>query len=136
MSSIIPTPDTRPPTPITEFRLPFRVTGLNPNWSAGLYIPGQPLERVDFFENAAWVRLDLTRAGGFAVDSLLRCDAPALRIGVMSWTADAIRVEVHNPTDRPVKTVLRTWPQPKELLQGEFPIEIAAGSSQYLTLKK
>ena len=126
----------RPPTPITEFRLPFRVTGLNPNWSAGLYIPGQPLERVDFFENAAWVRLDLTRAGGFAVDSLLRCDAPALRIGVMSWTADAIRVEVHNPTDRPVKTVLRTWPQPKELLQGEFPIEIAAGSSQYLTLKK
>ncbi len=120
----------RTPVELTEFRLPFRVAGLNPNFPAALWMPGRELEAVDFFENEAWARVDMTQRGPFAIGNIVTCDAPALRIGLLKWTPAELILEINNPTSRTIKTALKTWIVPTTLKQGEFPVELPAGTSK------
>jgi hypothetical protein len=90
------------------FTLPVFVTGLNANWQAGLWRPGEPIQPIPVFESVGIARLDVSKPGPFHIGNLITCDAPALRLTITEWTKGAMSVEVHNPTDQPVVATIRS----------------------------
>jgi hypothetical protein len=120
--------------PISQYLLPLLVSGVNYNWPAALVRDGALGDEVAVYEGKAYARLDVGRTGGFYVGNVVLSDAPNLRIGLLSWTADACTVEVNNPTDSDLTAAIWTAPQVKDRSAGRAQVTVKAGNSQTVTL--
>jgi hypothetical protein len=118
--------------PLREYRLPVAVAGVNYNWPAAVIRPGQAPDPIDVFEGKARARLDVTQAGPFYIGNTLVADNPRLRLAVLEWTGNSITLEVHNPTDTAIKTVIHTVPQVRDRFQMQREVEIPAGTTQII----
>ncbi|HEY3397646.1 MAG TPA: hypothetical protein VGM19_08310, partial [Armatimonadota bacterium] len=117
------------------YRLPVAVRGVNYNWDAGLWRPGQDLTPVDTFEGTAWARLDVTKPGEFYIGNLVQAGDPALRVQILQWTATALRLDLHNPTDRAMECEVWTTPAIKDHCQVRNKVTVLPGTSQQVEWK-
>jgi len=90
------------------YQLPIQITGLNPRWVAGSWRDGEHIQYTGVFEQTAWPRLDVSHAGKFFAGNLLTADNPNLVLSVAKWDAQAITVEIHNPTSAPITATVTT----------------------------
>ena len=124
-----------PPMPLEHYRLPIAATGINGNWPVALWRPDGTYEEVSVFEDKAWARLDITKAGPFFFGNAVRADNPDLRIAIVKWTDKELVLELNNPTDSKVAAAVKTASEIKDRLQGTKSIELAPGSSKVVTWK-
>ncbi len=120
--------------------LPVRVTGLNDRWSAVLYDAALEKARpVGVFENAAWAVFPLHGRRDLFIGHPVTADRNQLFIQVTQTGETRWRVEVHNPTDAPLRATLacnRFFPPFKTV--AEFagqPVTVPAGGSRWFTLR-
>ncbi len=114
-------------------RVPGRVTGLNPRWTAALWrkgVDGQVLAPLAARsgEDAAYFTLDLdTEAGELFIGSVVTCDTPDLWIRILQRMDGGFDVVAHNPGTAVVTTTLKGsasgplegWTQTMALQAGE-----------------
>jgi hypothetical protein len=114
-----------------NMRLPVRISGLNPRWTAAVWRTGvadqvlAPLvPRKE--DNLAYFSLDLDReAGDLFIGNLATCDQPALWLRVLQRTDGGFDLVAHNPGDAAVSTTLKGagplagWTQAVQLAPGE-----------------
>lgn len=116
------------------YSLPLCIKGINWNWPAAVWQPGAENELAAFgvFEQRGWARLDVTRGGPFYAGNVVMADNPRLRISLLEWSADAISLEVNNPTDAAMSASLRT----PAAISGRYAlaqtIDVPAGTSKRL----
>jgi hypothetical protein len=88
--------------------LPIHVSGMHDGWSCYLYDRRRRQARpVGVFEGGAWATVCLSGAEDLFVGHPVLASNPALRLQVTQTGEQRWRVEVHNPTDRPIRTALR-----------------------------
>ena len=90
-------------------RLPIRIYGLNPNWSAAVY-DRQRKELIPFgFADEVGYASVNTRRGDSDVymGNLVTCDNPDLRLWVVEEGPSRIKVTAHNPTDNEIKATIK-----------------------------
>jgi hypothetical protein len=118
-------------------RLPVRIHGLNPNWSAAVYDRRRKeLVPFGFSDGVGYTSLDLDRGeADVYIGNLATCDHPELKLWITEEGVKALKVTVQNSTDKEVKTVVRiphgydrVTMAPKELVvpaggQAQFQIE-------------
>ncbi|MFA6294393.1 MAG: hypothetical protein WC637_21565, partial [Victivallales bacterium] len=112
--------------------LPIRVAGLNDRWSAYmLERKGMRTRPVGMFEGKAWAVVKLSGALDFFMGHPVTCDNPELFLQVTRTGDDAWRVEIHNPTDKPVKAKIAANPlfEPLAGKKVDAEIDLAPGSS-------
>lgn len=90
-------------------RLPVRVYGLNPNWSAGVYDrPRQTLEPFGIGDGVGYVSVDLDQGpADVYIGNLATCDQPEMRLWVLEEGPSHVRVVAQNPTDRELTTTIK-----------------------------
>ncbi len=113
------------------YALPLRIEGINWNWPAAVWQPGLKTSIVAFgvFEQNGWARLDVTHGGPFYAGNVVLADDPRLRISLMKWDAKTIAIEVNNPTDAKLTTVVRTPSEITDRFALRETIEVPAGTS-------
>ncbi len=117
------------------FDVPLEFTGMNPNWPAGSWREGDALiAYTGVFEGRAWPRLDVGKAGKFIAGQLVTASEPAAKIDVVVWTKGRVKLDVNNPTDKPMKLTVQTAKLPgfKSLKKT---IELPAGTSRFVEVK-
>ena len=119
-------------TATLPFTVPLQLDGVHPNWSAGVWQEGSPVSYSGVFEGTAWPRLDVSRKGAFYAGNLLLADNPALVLEFVRWTADAVKVEVHNPTDSAIDAVITTPVEITGYKALKQTVHVAAGSTVYV----
>ena len=89
-------------------RVPIRVYGLNPNWSAAVWErKTKTLEPFGIGDGVGYASVDLDKGpADVYVGSLATCDQPELRLWVLE-EGGKVRVIAQNPTDREMTTVVR-----------------------------
>ncbi|PJB73192.1 MAG: hypothetical protein CO095_06170 [Armatimonadetes bacterium CG_4_9_14_3_um_filter_58_7] len=89
--------------------LPVLVPDLNPRWDAGIWIVGTDRVRhFGIFEGAGYTTLRLDKGPVEAfIGHPIVCDSPDLWLSLIEADAKRLIVEVHNPTDKPIKTRVR-----------------------------
>lgn len=120
-------------TATLPFTLPLQIDGVNPNWTAGIWQEGVALTCSGIFERTAWPRLDVSRKGAFYAGNLLTADNPELVLEIVKWTADAIKVEAHNPTDHPIDATITTPAEITGYQSLKQTVHVPAGSTIYVT---
>jgi hypothetical protein len=90
------------------YDLPLQISGLNPRWSVGVWREGEPVRHTGVFEDTAWPRLDVGRAGRFYAGHLVFADDPRLVLSLAVWDGERIIVDVHNPTGAPITATVAT----------------------------
>jgi hypothetical protein len=114
------------------FPLPMEVRGLNPNWPAGLWRGGTSVAYTGVFEGRAWPRLDTALNAPFYAGNVLTADSPDVVLEVVKWTPTALRIEAHNPTDRPIETVIRTPGEITSLKALQRKVTLPPGQTVYV----
>ena len=114
------------------YRLPLQMKGMNPRWPAGIWRDGEPVDFSAVFENTAWPRLDVGKKGKFYAGSLLTADNPDIVLEFCKWTKDAVKVEVHNPTDVAIETTIATPVEITDLKAVKQKVSVPAGSTVYV----
>ena len=91
-------------------RLPIRVYGLNPHWSAAVWDrQRQTLEPFGIGDGVGYASVDLDRGpADVYVGNLAICDQPELRLWVLEEGADRVRVVAHNPTDQELTATVKS----------------------------
>lgn len=118
--------------------LPLTVSNLNDRWTAYLFDRTLKQARpLGMLEGKAWARLILHGTLDVFVGHPVTCDRPELFLTLVQTGADAWALEVHNPTDQPLKTVVAKNPffdplQDKAL--PTEPLDVPAGQSINLNL--
>ena len=112
------------------FWIPLRIP-VNPNWVAGIWQEGQRIRYSGIFEDTAWPQLDVSKGSRFYAGSLLPSDNEDLVLQVVTWTPDRLRVEVHNPTDKPITATVRSPIEITGLSRLVRKITVPAGSTVY-----
>lgn len=90
-------------------RLPIRVHGINPNWTAGLVERQQkwwPL--VGVLNGAAYTTLDTAVDHDVWIGNVVACDQPDLVLTLLPDGEDGFEIEAHNPTDREITATVQT----------------------------
>ncbi|NOY79547.1 MAG: hypothetical protein GXP31_00945 [Kiritimatiellaeota bacterium] len=119
--------------------LPVRVAGLNDRWSAVLYDAALGKARpVGVFENAAWAVFPLHGRREVFIGHPVTAGRRELFVQVTQTGNASWRVEVHNPTDTPLRTSLvcnRFFP-PFQVVAGlpKQPVTVPAGGSEWFIL--
>jgi hypothetical protein len=118
-------------TPVSS--LPVRVAGLNDRWSAYLLDRAQGKARpVGMFEGRAWATVSLKGSLDLFVGHPVVADSRDVALQVTQAGEAGWSIEVHNPTDKPVRVTLRPNPH-FDLLRGrtfaQATIDLPAGSS-------
>jgi hypothetical protein len=121
--------------PVTAYRMPFYVNGVNYNWPAAVVRGGVPVEDIPVFEGIARARLDVGLAGAFYIGNTVLSDQPNLRVALLGWSTTACSVEVNNPTDSDMTATVRTALRVTGRFQGQTTITVKAGTSQIVHLK-
>ncbi len=117
------------------FDVPLEFTGMNPNWPVGSWRAGDELiAYTGVFEGRAWPRLDVGKAGKFIAGQLVTASEPDAKIDVVVWTKERVKLEINNPTDKPMKLTVQTAKLPgfKSLKKT---IELPAGTSRFVEVK-
>lgn len=113
--------------------LPITVSGMNDRWSAVLYDRALKKARpVGVFEGRAYATVCLSSKQDLFIGHPLVADRPEVAIQVTQTGPKAWAVEIHNPTDQPVKTTIRKnpWFDPwKEKKFDSEALELAPGTS-------
>lgn len=91
-------------------RVPIRVYGLNPHWSAAVWDRARrTLEPFGQGDGVGYASVDLDRGpADVYIGNLVTCDAPELRLWVVEEGEDRVRVVAQNPTDQPLTTTVRS----------------------------
>ncbi|HEY3418704.1 MAG TPA: hypothetical protein VGM23_17655, partial [Armatimonadota bacterium] len=113
-------------------RLPVRIYGLNPRWTATVWhkgIAGQILVPLTPRPGGpAYFSLDLAKeSGDLFVGSVATCDQPSLWLRALQRTDGGVDILAHNPGETPVTTTitgapggpLEGWRQAVQLAPGE-----------------
>jgi hypothetical protein len=114
------------------YPLPLQICGINSQWPAALWRPNEGIRYIGIFENQAWGSLDVRQKGLFIVGNLIVADHRLIALGIVHWTRDRIRLEVHNPTDDSVTTRVRTPVKIPDLKSFDREMTIPAGSTVYV----
>ncbi len=120
------------------YDLPLIIEGLNPRWSAGVWrsdVPDRVSDPVVVEGTTGYTTLDVNRGSGFYVGHWVTADQPEVCLQVEEWTAQRLRVEVHNPTEQPLTTTLRT-PAEVPLMSLHTQLTVAPGVSVHLTVDR
>ena len=92
------------------FRLPVRVSGLNENWTAGLWRQGLAMlvpEAVDP-DGLAWLTVDpAADAGEILIGNLITCENPAVILRLFQQQDGGWLVIAHNPTAKSARITVR-----------------------------
>ena len=121
--------------------LPVRVNGLQGRWSAvcaDLPVAGGPISDpgslkwrpVGVYKGVGYLAININKGPRrLFMGHPLVCNQPKLFLNLISWGKAGLRVEVHNPTKKPLKTTVRISP---ELGQKSLPLAVPAESSRIL----
>ncbi len=91
--------------------LPIAVSGLNDNWSSFLYDRTLKKARpLGTFEGRAWATVVLNGGKDLFIGQPFTADHPRLVIQLTQTSDIAWSVELHNPTDAPIITMVRANP--------------------------
>jgi hypothetical protein len=118
--------------------LPIAVSSLNDRCSAFLYDRTLRKARpVGVVERKAWAVVPLRGRADLFLGHPITCDAPELGVQVAQAAEGKWLVELHNPTDRPIRATVRASAffdplEGKALPDG--PVEVPAGASVVLEL--
>ncbi|MFG0250644.1 MAG: hypothetical protein ACF8OB_17300 [Phycisphaeraceae bacterium JB051] len=121
--------------PLTEYRVPVDVQGVNYNWPAAVVQQGKLLMPVDVFEGKARTRLDVMIDGSFYIGNTLMSDAPNLRIAVVKWDDKQLVCEVNNPTDKDIDAKIWSAAQLQDRSKVQGKVSVGAGQSKIITIK-
>ena len=113
-----------------HYWIPLRIP-VNPNWVAGIWQQGQRIRYSGIFEDTAWPQLDVTKKTRFYAGNLLTSDNEALVLQAVIWTPNRLKVEVHNPTDKPITATVRSPKEITGLARIDKKVTISAGSTVY-----
>jgi hypothetical protein len=113
------------------YQVPLRIGGLNPRWPAGSWREGGKVTFTGVFENTAWPRLDVGKAGKFYAGNLLVADNPSLALGLGRWDEQAITDEVHNPTAQPIEATVSRPPEIVGYKAFRQKLTVPAGTTVY-----
>jgi hypothetical protein len=108
--------------------LPLEFRNLNPNWPIGIWREEAGIVYTGMYEGRAWPRLDVEKPGPFVAGHLVTADNRDVIIDVVVWNKDRLKLDVNNPTDKPMKVAIRTAKLPG-LKSLEKTLDIPAGSS-------
>ena len=117
------------------YDVPLQIRGLNDHWVAGSWREGGAVAYTGVFEGTAWPRLDVSKKGKFYAGSLLTCGNNDLVLEIVKWTQDAIKIEVHNPTNKPIETTLSTPVEMTNYKAIDRKVTVPAGTTVYLENK-
>jgi hypothetical protein len=130
--------------PLKVNSTPITVTGLNPNWTAGYFEPQTGLYRpIGVATNGTgYAQVDAARSNvEVVIGNVVTCDQPQLRILVTQNTdADGQptgrwRIEVFNPTDRPVEAKLAVDPAFSLIMNRAATTAVPRGGHRVLELE-
>lgn len=101
-------------------RIPVRIKGLNPNWTAGVWCPGQTLfiPVGNDPDGYAWTSLDPAavaesalnvpvNAGAVFIGNVVSCDKPDVILRLLQRTGGGWELLLHNPLEKKVKVTVR-----------------------------
>ena len=117
------------------YDVPLQIRGVNEHWVAGSWREGGEVAYTGVFEGTAWPRLDVSKRGKFYAGNLLTADNNDLVLEIVKWTKDAIKIEAHNPTAKPIEATIST---PVEIVSYRLfnqAVTVPAGSTLYLETK-
>jgi hypothetical protein len=135
--------------------LPLRIRGLNENWPAALWTPKntsytfsglhQPkplpgtqsstfLSHIGLYEGIAYATLDASADTPFFVGNTLIASDPKLVLSHTLWTAKEAGLEVHNPTDQPIRARITSPRDLPGLYRIDTRVAVPAGSSLRVSL--
>ena len=112
--------------------LPIVVDGLNERWSAVIADQaGRFLRFIGVFEGAGYAAVDLRKTEhALFVGHPIQCGRPELSIQLLDWGKVRVSAEVHNPTDKPVKTWVGVSEGCTFMPDGRKEIELRPGESK------
>ncbi len=109
-----------------NYFLPLRIHGLNPNVPAALWrADSEHLDWFDIYHGAGYVTMNTDDSVDFYAGNLFFTH-PDLIVEIVAWTADSLRLRVHNPTDVLIEASLSTATIPG-LRQANTQMTIPAG---------
>jgi hypothetical protein len=118
--------------------LPIRVGGLRDTWTCVLYDRALGKARpVGALEGAAWATVCLGGERDLFIGHPVVADSPKVVVQVTQTGEKAWRLEVHNPTDDEIRTVVRKNPHFDPLKDRPFKdeaLEVPAGASVWRDL--
>jgi len=90
-------------------RLPVRVYGLNPHWSAAVYDrQRKTLEPFGIGDGVGYLSVDLDQGpADVYIGNLATCDQPEMRLWVLEEGPDRVRVVAQNPTDHELTATVK-----------------------------
>jgi hypothetical protein len=124
------------PVPVSPL-MPIRLVDANPNWPLGMWDPqGLRTQDFAFLDGVGMGFVDVTKSGEFYFGNTLLATDKNLNLAFAApWTKDYVKVEVNNPTDKPVTATITA---PKAIEAGRIHIEkevtVPAGGSMYFEL--
>jgi len=122
----------------TTIDLPIRVEGIQDNGCAAVHSSTRPWFRwVGVAEGSAWFQEDVDRGADLWAGNVFVCDNAAVKLTlVRDGLAEGRQpwLEVHNPTDAPIKAVI-TSPEHTPVYGGmRVEVEVPAGASRNVEL--
>ncbi|HEY3417007.1 MAG TPA: hypothetical protein VGM23_09010, partial [Armatimonadota bacterium] len=112
------------------YTLPLFISGVNANWDATVVRENGTMDDFGVFEGIGRARLDVTKGGTFYAGNIITAGDPHLGLSITRWDANGITVDLNNPTDTPITTLIST---PREI-NGKYRLQqqitIPAGSSR------
>jgi len=118
--------------------LPITVSNSNRNWSAFLYDRTLKKARpIGVFDGKAWATVPVSGVADLFVGHPVTADKPGVFLQLTQTGTTAWKLEVHNPSDKPVATMLKPNAHFDPFQGKQFPIKpitIPAGSSIILDL--
>lgn len=118
--------------------LPITISQSNRNWSAFLYDRSLRKARpIGVFDAKAWATVPLNGVADLFIGHPVTADKPGVFLQLTQTGVTAWKLEVHNPSDKPVETMLKPNPHFDPFQGKQFPaspVKIPAGSSIILDL--
>jgi hypothetical protein len=112
-------------------QLPVWIRGVNTNWDCAVWREGGDLNYFGVFERRGRAELDITRKGGFYAGNVVIAGDRELRIAVLEWTPDYLKVEINNVRENQVQTHLSTAPAVDDLYAMEkAPVTVPGGGTK------
>jgi hypothetical protein len=126
----------------TIIRRPLRIRGLDENGTAAVYVlEGNPRQKrfrfVGIFEGAALFQQELNQGGRLWVGNVFYADNPKLKLNmVLDGLTEGEKpfLEVHNPTDQPVTSVIKSPPHTPLFAGFSLQLTLPAGTSTRVPL--
>ncbi|MHB9026269.1 MAG: hypothetical protein ACYC7E_19185 [Armatimonadota bacterium] len=118
-------------------RLPIRVYGLNPHWTAAIYDRARKeLIPFGFADGIGYASVNTRRgASDVYIGNLVTCTAPKLRLIVVEDSPTKITITAHNPTDTPITTTLRRGRGYERVPDFSRNITVPSGSSVLVSVE-